>query len=70
MSQYEELKKNGLTRGRPRLSAEEKEKRKLLNSIRQEARRRASLVLQHRHAAEYEEIYTTEFNALTESTNS
>lgn len=67
MSQYEELKKNGLTRGRPRLSIEEKEKRKRLNALRQEARRRASLVLQHRHAAEYEEIYTTEFNSLVEA---
>jgi hypothetical protein len=64
MSQYDELKKNGLSRGRPRLSDEEREKRKRLNAVRQEARRRANIVLQHRHAKEYEEIFAAELNTL------
>jgi hypothetical protein len=64
MSEYDTLKKRGLVRGRPRLSEEEKQSRKELTGKRQEARRRASLVLQHRYADEYVKIFEDELKAL------
>jgi hypothetical protein len=35
-----------------------------MNSVRQEARRRAHLVLQHRHQVEYDEIFQEELKSL------
>jgi hypothetical protein len=64
MSEYDTLKKRGLVRGRPRLSEEEKQSRKELTGKRQEARRRASFVLQHRHADEYAKIFEEEIKAV------
>lgn len=65
MSEYAKLKNKGLGRGRPRLSESERMLRKEANAVRQEARRRAHLVLQHRHADEYEKIFNTELMNLT-----
>jgi hypothetical protein len=65
MSEYSKLKNKGIRRGRPRLSEEEKIERKHLNTMRQEARRRAHLVLQHRHQDEYLEIFEEEFKVLS-----
>jgi hypothetical protein len=65
MSEYAKLKNRGLGRGRPRLSEEERMLRKESNAIRQEARRRAHLVLQHRHSDEYEKIFNAELTNLT-----
>ena len=65
MSEYSKLKNKGIRRGRPRLSEEEKIERKQLNTIRQEARRRAHLVLQHRHQDEYIEIFEEELKVLS-----
>lgn len=64
MSEYAKLKNKGLGRGRPRLSEDEKIQRKELNAARQEARRRAHLVLQHRHSDEYEKIFNLELSNL------
>lgn len=64
MSEYNKLKTQGLTRGRPKLSPEEKLQRKELNVMRQEARRRATIVLQHRHAEEFAQIIEDEMKAL------
>ena len=64
MSEYNKLKDNGLSRGRRKLSEEERVLRKQMNSIRQEARRRTHLVLQHRHQDEYDEIFEQEFKSL------
>jgi hypothetical protein len=51
-------------RGRPRLSEEEKKSRKEMTGKRQEARRRALLVLQHRYADEYAKIFEEELKAV------
>ena len=64
MTNYNELKKSGLGRGRPALSAEEKAERKRTNALRQEARRRAHIVLQHRHSDEYQELFNEELSNL------
>jgi hypothetical protein len=64
MSEYDTLKKRGLVRGRPRLSEEEKKSRKEMTGKRQEARRRALLVLQHRYADEYAKIFEEELKAV------
>ena len=64
MSEYNKLKNKGLGRGRPALKPEEREQRKELNSKRQEARRRAHIVLQHRYADDYEKIFTAELKEL------
>jgi hypothetical protein len=63
-SDYGKLKMQGLKRGRPRLSEEEKTKRQEVAAKRQEARRRAMIVLQHRYADEYEQIFQKELKAL------
>lgn len=65
MSEYNKLKNKGIRRGRPRLSDAEKMERKQFNTMRQEARRRAHLVLQHRHKDEYAEIFEEEFRVLS-----
>lgn len=64
MSEYNKLKNSGLGRGRPKLNEEERILRKQMNSVRQEARRRAHLVLQHRHQDEYNKIFEEEFKSL------
>jgi hypothetical protein len=53
MSEYNKLKNKGLGRGRPALKPEEREQRKEVNAKKQEARRRAHIVLQHRYPDEY-----------------
>lgn len=63
---YEKLKGSLKKKaGRTPLSAEEKARRKELQKqqtrIRQEARRRAYLVLQHKYAEEFEQIFKEEF---------
>lgn len=65
MSEYNKLKSSGLGRGRPKLSAAEKEARAELTAIRQEARRRAHIVLQHKHAKEYNQIFDSELSVLS-----
>jgi hypothetical protein len=65
MSEYNKLKNSGLGRGRPKLNEEERVLRKQMNSVRQEARRRAHLVLQHRHQDEYNKIFEEEFKSLS-----
>jgi len=55
-------------RGRPRLSDEERviraEQRKEANRLKQEARRRAAIVLQHRHQDEFQVLLRSEYDAL------
>lgn len=55
-------------RGRPRLTDEERtiraEQRKIANRLKQEARRRASIVLQHRHSDEFSALLKSEYDAL------
>jgi hypothetical protein len=65
MSEYSKLKSKGLGKGRPPLSAEERAERKAVNAKKQEARRRAHLVLQHRYNEEYQQIYAAELKALS-----
>lgn len=65
MSEYNKLKSKGLGKGRPALSPEERAERKVLNAKKQEARRRAHLVLQHRYNDEYQQIYAAELKALS-----
>jgi hypothetical protein len=64
---YSELKQSGqVKRGRKKteLSAKEvasrKEKERIANRQRQEARRRAAMVLQHAYHAEFSELYRQE----------
>lgn len=64
MSEYKALKTKGLNRGRPRLSDKERQERKKVTAMRQEARRRAGLVLQHRHHDEYEQLVAKEMTSL------
>lgn len=67
MSEYNKLKSSGLGRGRPKLSAAEKQMRNQLTAMRQEARRRAHIVLQHKHIKEYNQIFDSELNVLSSS---
>ena len=67
MSEYNELKVKGLGRGRPAMNPEERELRRNINAKRQEARRRAHIVLQHRYPAEYEQVMQEEFMELTKN---
>jgi hypothetical protein len=67
MSEYSKLKEKGMGRGRPRHSEEQKAQSQLLNALRQEARRRAHLVLKSRHADEYNDIYEAELKELQSS---
>lgn len=64
MSEYSKLREKGINRGRPRHSPEQKAASQLRNSLRQEARRRAHLVLKARHADEFNEIYEKEMSDL------
>jgi uncharacterized surface protein with fasciclin (FAS1) repeats len=61
-------------RGRPRLTEEERairaEQRKVANRLKQEARRRASIVLQHRHSEEFSTLLKAEYEALIAETTS
>lgn len=67
MTEYQEIiaDKTKSKRGRKPLPAVEKARRmeiqKEKNRLRQEARRRASLVLQHRYADEFDALYKVEF---------
>lgn len=72
MSEYEEIKASGFKRGRKPLPPDEKARRVELHKKKQEARRRALAVLQHRHAQEFAQIWENEFSALVqeEETNS
>ena len=67
MSEYSKLKEKGMGRGRPRHSEEQKAQSQLLNALRQEARRRAHLVLKSRHTDEYNDIYEAELKELQSS---
>lgn len=67
MSEYVKLKNKGLRRGRKPLSKEESEQRKVLYARRQEAHRRAKIVLQNRYPEEYEKIYQNEYRELTKN---
>lgn len=67
MTEYQQIiaDKTKSKRGRKPLPAAEKARRveiqKEKNRLRQEARRRASLVLQHRYADEFDALYKVEF---------
>jgi hypothetical protein len=70
MSEYSKLREKGINRGRPRHSPEQKAASQLRNSLRQEARRRAHLVLKARHFDEFNEIYENEMNDLIKQATS
>ena len=75
MSEYERIiETTGNRRGRKPLPVEERDRRRALqkeqNRKRQEARRRAFLVLQHRHSAEFEALLAEELSALSDATAS
>jgi hypothetical protein len=71
MSEYSKLKEKGMGRGRPRHTEEQKVQSAALNTMRQEARRRAHLGLKSRHIDEYNDIYEAELGAMqsTETTS-
>jgi hypothetical protein len=73
MSEYENVVQGTVKRGRKPLSLEEKQGRiqiqKQQNRLRQEARRRAALVLQHRYADEFVKLFSVELNSLKNSKN-
>lgn len=64
MSEYEKLKQKGMGRGRPKLTPEQKIQSQTVNAARQEARRRAHIVLKNRHLDEFNEIYEKEMGAI------
>ncbi|CAB4156622.1 hypothetical protein UFOVP658_85 [uncultured Caudovirales phage] len=64
MSEYNKLKSKGLSKGRPPLSEQERAERKAIYGKKQEARRRAHIVLQHRYAEDYQRIYSMELKEL------
>jgi len=64
MSEYNKLKAKGMKKGRPKFTGIEKQRSLALAVMRQEARRRAHLVLKNRHQEEYAAIYDAEFNSL------
>lgn len=64
MSEYNKLKAKGMKKGRPKFTGVEKQRSLALIGMRQEARRRAYLVLKSRHTDEYSQIYDNEFLAL------
>lgn len=64
MSEYNKLKEKGMGRGRPRHSDEQRARSQAVNALRQEARRRAHLVLKSRHQDEYTKIYEAEMKSL------
>lgn len=63
---YEKILASGLKRGRKPLPAEEKQRRQALQKIKQEARRRATIVLQHKYAEEFARMIEEEMTALTD----
>lgn len=70
MSEYEKIiEAVGKRRGRKPLAPEERDRRRAIqreqNRKRQEARRRALLVLQHRYAEEFDAILSDEIKALS-----
>lgn len=74
MSEYTAIKNTlKARRGRKPLPPEERERRlakqRADNRLRQEARRRALAVLQHRHAAEFAALYDDEYREIVESAN-
>lgn len=69
MSQYKDIMDNQpKKRGRKPLPPAEKarrlEEQKIRNRQRQEARRRANIVLQHKYADEYSALYEREYESL------
>jgi hypothetical protein len=64
MSEYVKLKRKGLGRGRPRHTPEQRIKAQLQTSMRQEARRRAGIVLKTLYEDDFIEIYEQELKAL------
>lgn len=71
MSEYEKIIDSvGKRRGRKPLPEAERERRRELqkeqNKRRQEARRRAYLVLQHRYPSEFEALVAQEYEALAD----
>jgi len=67
MSEYGKLKEKGLGRGRPKHTVEQRAKAAETNALRQEARRRAHMVLKSRHQEEYSEIYESELKEMVTS---
>lgn len=66
VSEYDKLVKSGVGRkNKKKISVEEQTRR---NRVRQEARRRALLVLQHRYAEEYAALYVMEQQFLNQET--
>lgn len=71
MSEFEQLRKKGMGRGRPRHTDEQRAEAQAKNALRQEARRRAHLVLKSRHEKEFNEVYEQELKSLaSENTSS
>lgn len=64
MSEYAKIKASGFKRGRKPLPPDEKARRIEMHKKKQEARRRALAVLQHRHSQEFAQIWEEEFAAL------
>jgi putative IMPACT (imprinted ancient) family translation regulator len=76
MTEFEKIAKNregmGVRRGRPStLSAVEKAERKVVqnakNRLRNEARRRAHIVLQYRYSAEFQQLLQQELDNLSKN---
>lgn len=68
-TEYEKILESGASkRGRKPLPANEKAERlaeqRIKNRMRAEARRRALIVLAHRHATEFYKLYKGEYDAL------
>lgn len=70
MSEYKKLKEKGITRGRPRHTDEQRAISQIRNAVRQEARRRAHLVLKSRHVEEFNAIYEAEMSSLMKDATS
>jgi hypothetical protein len=70
MSEYDKLKQKGMGRGRPRHTPEQRAESQARNAVRQEARRRAHLVLKNKHSEEFNEIYEQELKSLSSENTS
>jgi len=71
-TEYEKIQASGASkRGRKPLPASEKaerlEEQRVKNRMRAEARRRALIVLAHRHAPEFSKLYKGEYEALSDA---
>lgn len=64
MSEYDKLKEKGMGRGRPKLTPEQRKVSRDRNLARQEARRRAFIVLKSHHSEEFAKIYEQELRSL------